>query len=119
MYGGNRRHSLGEWVVQFYIDPDRESDPHALPDAEVFQLTAREAAELDEDMVSEYQGRPEFRLAGMNSATREAMFDAMIAEEGVTGGWFWWSCFPGCLPDGAPDGPYATRAEAIAAAREA
>ncbi len=27
-------------------------------------------------------------------------------------GWYWWSCFPGCLPDGDPVGPFssATRA---------
>jgi hypothetical protein len=23
-------------------------------------------------------------------------------------GWFWWSCQPGCLPDGTPIGPFAT-----------
>ncbi len=20
-------------------------------------------------------------------------------------GWYWWSCFPDCLPDGEPNGP--------------
>jgi hypothetical protein len=33
-------------------------------------------------------------------------------------GWYWWSCFPGCLPDGEPMGPFATEAEALADARE-
>jgi hypothetical protein len=33
-------------------------------------------------------------------------------------GWYWWSCFPGCLPDGDPSGPFATEAEAIADAQE-
>jgi hypothetical protein len=28
-------------------------------------------------------------------------------------GWYWWACFPGCLPDGDPSGPFATEAEAI------
>ena len=23
-------------------------------------------------------------------------------------GWFWWACFPGCLPDGEPAGPFPT-----------
>lgn len=27
-------------------------------------------------------------------------------------GWYWWSCFPGCLPDGDPVGPFDTSAEA-------
>ena len=22
-------------------------------------------------------------------------------------GWYWWSCFPGCLPDSDPMGPFA------------
>lgn len=22
-------------------------------------------------------------------------------------GWYWWACFPGCLPDGEPAGPFA------------
>lgn len=37
-----------------------------------------------------------------------------------TGSWFYWFCFPGCLPegDGMPVGPFATEAEAIADARE-
>lgn len=27
--------------------------------------------------------------------------------EYVWQGWYWWSCFPGCLPDGEPSGPFA------------
>ena len=33
-------------------------------------------------------------------------------------GWYWWPCFPGCLPDGGPTGPFDTEAEALADARE-
>ena len=22
-------------------------------------------------------------------------------------GWYWWACFPGCMPDGDPVGPFA------------
>lgn len=103
---------------QFYTNPDRESDPYALPDVEVFELTAREVAEMEEDLIFDYMKRHEFRLAAMNSRYRDAMFDAMIEEQGITGGWFYWFCFPGCLPDSRPFGPYKTRQEAIDAARE-
>jgi hypothetical protein len=24
----------------------------------------------------------------------------------VTPGWYWWPCFPGCLPEGDPVGPF-------------
>ena len=33
-------------------------------------------------------------------------------------GWYWQSCFPGCLPDSDPVGPFETEAEALADARE-
>jgi hypothetical protein len=26
----------------------------------------------------------------------------------VKPGWYWWACFPGCLPDGEAVGPFAT-----------
>jgi hypothetical protein len=103
---------------QEYSNPKRAKDPHALPDVEVFQLTAREVAEQDDERVHEYMKRHEFRLAGMNSRDRERMFDAMIEEEGITGGWFWWSCFPGCLPDSSPMGPFDSYAEALADAQD-
>ncbi len=105
-------------MAQAYRDPTRENDPHALPDIEVFQLTAHEVAEMDEDAVWEFSHRHEFRLATMNIRTREAMLDAMVNELGITGGWYWWACFPGCLPDCDPVGPFDTEAEALADARQ-
>lgn len=27
-------------------------------------------------------------------------------------GWYWWACFPGCLPDGEANGPFASSIEA-------
>lgn len=104
-------------MAQHYSDPSREHDPHALPDIETFQLTAAEVAASDEGLCYEYMKRPEFRLATMSSRTREAMLDAMVSEEGISGGWFWQACFPGCLPDGCPFGPFETEADALADAR--
>ena len=34
-------------------------------------------------------------------------------------GWYWWACFPGCLPDSEPNGPFKTEAEAISDAQNA
>ena len=28
-------------------------------------------------------------------------------------GWYWWACFPGCLPDSDPSGPFETELEAM------
>ncbi len=35
------------------------------------------------------------------------------AANDMPSGWYWWACFPGCLPDSEPNGPFATEAEAI------
>ena len=104
--------------MQAYSDPKRAASPYSLPDMEVFQLTAREAASQNEDLVCEYMKRPEFRLASMNSRTRETMLDAIVSEEGITGGWFWWTCLPGCMPDSCAFGPFKSRQEALADAQE-
>jgi hypothetical protein len=29
-------------------------------------------------------------------------------------GWYWWHCFPGCLPDGEAVGPFRSEADAVA-----
>lgn len=75
--------------MQAYSDPSRETDPHALPDVEVFALDGS----INDDVHDE-NGKP------------------------LEAGWYWWTCFPGCLPDGEPNGPFATEAEALADARE-
>ena len=36
----------------------------------------------------------------------------------TTPGWYWWACFPGCLPDGEAIGPFETEAECIADFKE-
>ena len=102
--------------MQAYSDASRESDAYALPDIEVFQLTAAEVAETMEDDMHEFMRRHEFRLASMNGRTREKMIDAMIDELGIEGGWFYWFCLPGCMPDSEPFGPFATAEEARQAA---
>ncbi len=106
-------------MSRHYSTPESERSVYTLPDIEVFQQTAREFAESDsnEELIHEYMRKHEFRLAGMNSRTRDAMFDAMI-EEGIEGGFFWWACLPGCLPDSCAFGPFKTHAEALADAME-
>lgn len=42
-----------------------------------------------------------------------------IDGESMERGWYWWPCFPGCLPDGEPNGPFATQAAALADAQNA
>jgi len=102
--------------MQAYSDPSRESDPHALPDVEVFELTAEEQVEQDEELM--YEALKRFPLATMNSRDRQKAIDWAVAESGATGGYFWWSCFPGCLPDGPAIGPFKTRKQALKDAQD-
>jgi hypothetical protein len=70
-------------MAQAYSDPSRASDPHALPDVEVWYET--ETMDL-----------------GFQSGE----------------GWYWQACFPGCLPDGDPVGPFETETDALADAQK-
>src|SRR3954463_10272056 len=100
-----------------YSSTEREQDEHALPNIEVFEWTAREYAAQDETLVWEYSRRHEYRLAGMNSRVTELMIDAIVEEQNITGGWFYWYCLPGCLPDTEAVGPFGSYAEALQDAR--
>ena len=98
-------------MTQAYSDPERESDPYALPDVEVFQLTAEEVVELDEDLM--WEASKKFPLMHMNSRDRQKAIDWAVEESDAIGGWFWWTCLPGCLPDSEPFGPFETEADAL------
>ena len=77
-------------MSQAYSDPKRASEPYALPDVEVFYATG-------------------------NVANTPQQADAGDFPDA---GWYWWSCFPGCMPDSAPCGPFASEVEALADAQD-
>ena len=37
---------------------------------------------------------------------------------GYEPGFYWWTCFPGCLPDGEPNGPFESFEDAEADAQD-
>lgn len=84
-----------------YSDPKRADDPHAMPDIEVWEVTPD--SHLTRPVILE------------TSAMREAFGDSLRA---VAPGWYWWSCFPGCLPDSDPIGPFDSEEDAIADAQD-
>jgi hypothetical protein len=53
-----------------------------------------------------------------DGATPRLMDPESNSETSLDAGWYWWACFPGCLPDGDPSGPFATEQEAIDNAQE-
>ena len=86
-------------MPMYHTDEARAAEPHALPDLEVF-----------------YVGKEDFASATEGTCWSIILGDALPE---AMAGWYYWYCFPGCLPDSEPDGPYATEEEAVAAAREA
>jgi len=106
--------------MQAYSNPARESDPHSLPNIEIFELTASEVVSETgnyEDEICEAMKDRRFKLASMNSRIREAMIDYLIEEHSVKGGWFYHYCLPGCLSDSEAYGPFDTADLALADAR--
>ena len=87
--GNNERDDM----TQAYSDPARETEPHALPNIEVFWMDSEQAGEAL-DLHSDWE-----RVAAL-------------------AGWYWWACFPGCLPDSEPMGPFETEALALADAQD-
>ncbi len=75
-------------MSQNYSDPGRADDPHALPDIETFYVAEDDPDEVNED------------------------------GEALDEGWYWQACFPGCLPDGLPVGPFRTEREALKDAQD-
>lgn len=90
--------------MQTYSNPVRASDPHALPDVEVWH---HEHAKRE--------------LCCLNAGHKAALYgECPTDEEGncMGTGWYYEFCLPGCLPDSDyPTGPFATREEAIADAQ--
>lgn len=84
-------------MSQAYSDPKRETDPHALPDVEVFYHDCTGNKERCEMAPEDDEG---------------AYFECWGK------GFYYWFCFPGCMPDSEPMGPFETKAEALADARE-
>lgn len=92
-----------EKTMQVYSDSKRESDPYALPDVEVF-----------------YHEHAKRELCALNAGHKAELYGECIVDgEGdcCGTGWYWQACFPGCLPDGEPNGPFKTEAEAQADAQ--
>lgn len=81
-----------------YSSKERERDLFKLPDIEVFYVDVRQ---IEQDRV-----------------TNSALWQDGSKPDITSPGWYWWACCPGCLPDGEPQGPYETEAEAIEASKD-
>lgn len=82
-------------MPQSYSNPKREADSASLPNIEYWYHDP-----------ADHENRNSFCIGNEEMETDG---------EGCPGpGWYWWSCFPGCTPDGEANGPFATEEECIA-----
>jgi hypothetical protein len=89
-------------MTQHYSNPNRATDPHALPDVETFYIGT----------VRHYRDRLDcFRCSDWANDEDNTPHSEHV-------GWYWVPCFPGCIPDGEPSGPFTTEAEAVEDAQE-
>lgn len=84
-------------MAQHYLNPKDEQDPRRLPNVEVWEHPT-------------FEGDDPNDCPGAAHGPHEHGPDC--------DGWYWQSCFPGCLPDGEPFGPFETEAEALEDARQ-
>ena len=97
-------------MSRHYSDPKRAGETWALPNVEVFEVTAQE-------FWSAFVADDSTWLAQTMSEAIDVGFDAVEAARDLAG-WYYWYCFPGCLPDSEPCGPYASETDAVEAAQE-
>ena len=99
--------------MQAYSDPSRESDPFALPDIEIFHMTAEDFLVAEKDTWG-------FEAKENAMADHPAESNEMARDDSANNlsGFYYWFCFPGCMPDGEPIGPFENEAQALNDARE-
>lgn len=104
-------------MSQVYSDPTRADDPHALPNIETFVSTYGHCRQC---------GMLVLGIAGYQHSQWQSCPDcsdhSVACGKGIVvilnkTGWFYWFCFPGCIPDSDAIGPFSTEAEAIADAQ--
>lgn len=102
-------------MSQHYSNPDREDDDYALPDVETFYMSAEDFLNADDNtwMFDAMSDRAEAVASPNDDTVDSAVRDAAQQMQG----WYYWYCFPGCLPDSEPTGPFKSEDEAIKDAR--
>lgn len=88
--------------MQFYSDETRADDPYALPDCETFYVHAGPRRAYDRVYVMDLCDHCEQHGC----------------DECPEPGWYYRYCFPGCMPESEPFGPFDTQEQAIKACRE-
>ena len=88
-------------MTQIYSNPKRKNEPHALPNVEVFY----------KGYILCTCGNLDFERGTYDTCAECG--DKLHVADTIGVGFFYWFCFPGCLPDGDPAGPFETEQAAI------
>jgi hypothetical protein len=99
-------------MSQHYSNPDREDETYALPDVETFTARYGDCPFCTSTVIEDGSGQ--FHC----EECRDGRKGQGVVPEDIKTGWFYWYCFPGCLPEGDPIGPFETEDAAIGDMRE-
>ncbi len=88
-------------MSQHYSDPKRRKLFYALPNVETFKV---DKSTPKEECPGEFYAQEDPTLVHVHGK------DCY--------GWYYWFCFPGCLPDSDPIGPFSRERDAIRNFRE-
>jgi hypothetical protein len=97
-----------------YVDESRAADPTYLPSIQTWQA---DVLEVQCPRCGDYLAP---RTDADNSTDAFCLGCSNAVPAVLTGnrGWFFWYCFPGCMADSEPCGPYDSESAALDAARE-
>ncbi len=98
-------------MSQHYSDPDREDSPYSLPDVETFTARYGDCPFCTSTVIEDGSGQ--FHC----EECRDGRTLQGVTPEDIQTGWFYWFCFPGCMPDSEPSGPFETEQDALDDAR--
>lgn len=103
----------------YQLRTGRESDNAALFPKEVVEWAYQHSDEISLRELEIREEREEKATTVPHGY--EVWHDSDMEDEDgnpMPAGWYWWACFPGCMPDGDPMGPFPTKRAAIADIRE-
>lgn len=99
--------------MRAYSDPSREDEPTALSDVEVWEDTIS----IVHCRCGDYETAHGSAHAEQTTYCPSCEQEADSVEDTERAAWWYWYCFPGCMPDGGLNGPFETAEEALADAR--
>jgi len=101
-------------MAQHYSNPERESDKYSLPDVETFKANYAYCQCGSLVFFDHYTSEDGQLVAECPEAGPQCSEKAVPLTKT---GWFYWFCFPGCMPESDPMGPFETEADALRDAR--